>query len=146
MADEANRIEESNEDEEGYDDDSTVIALKNETAQFVESEAVREAVARFAAETWDEGYFGARWDWLVVTIAKYQEMPTLLSPHLEPILGPVFERLIITMTGFGLMSSRASDAEGKHETMQIKVYIGIYFTFTAPCCAVVFIVDMCLFF
>lgn len=128
MSDEAAPvIEETNEDDEGCDDDVATLALKSETAQFVESEAVRETVGRLAGPVWDEAFFGAQWDWLVITIAKYQEMPTLLNPYLEPILGPVFERLVVTMTGFGLMGSGSGAhgaAEGKgKEQPEIKVRV-----------------------
>lgn len=95
-------MEESNEEERDLSDD--VVA---ELSFFIDREAVVAVIKEICGDNWSAA-FTEKFDWLCTSLSKYQEQPTLLSPHLSEMLTPITDRMLQISIEVALDSNRAS--------------------------------------
>ena len=62
--------------------------IKSEISFFIEREEVASYIIAVCGQDW-KNPFHAKWDWLVNTISKYQELSTVLNPYLEELVTPL---------------------------------------------------------
>ena len=96
---------------DGDDDTDQVDAGRGaELSFFVELDSVLAFICDVCRDDW-ELPFQSRFEWLVATLGKYQEQPTLLNPHLCEMLTPLTEKMIDIATASTSNTSRASGNE-----------------------------------
>ena len=97
--------------DDGDDDADQVDAGRGaELSFFVDLDSVLAFIHDICRDDW-EVPFQNRFEWLVATLGKYQEQPTLLNPHLCEMLTPLTERMIDIATTSTLDTSRTSVIE-----------------------------------
>jgi hypothetical protein len=96
-------MEESIEEERDLSDD----AFQRELSFFVDREAVVVVIKEICSDDWSSA-FTKKFDWLSTSLSKYQEQPTLLSPHLSEMLTPITDRMLQISTAVALDSNRTS--------------------------------------
>ena len=74
---------------------------------FLYSESVVAAIKDICSENWKVA-FDQKFEWLVATLNKYQEQPTLLNPHLTEMLTPMTEIMITIATSVANDKTRTS--------------------------------------
>lgn len=74
--------------------------IGSELTHFSDFDVVLELIRSFCSVDWQSAW-KAKWEWLVMVISKYQEQPTLLSPYLEALVSPMYNRLLGLMESFG---------------------------------------------
>jgi hypothetical protein len=89
-----------------FDDDAEpgeAEFLSSELTHFADYDVVLEAILSFCgpSDKWGKEW-KAKWEWLGMVLAKYQEQPTILNPHLEDLITPITNRLIVLMESFGV--------------------------------------------
>jgi hypothetical protein len=97
-----NTVESGEEDQDQGDG-----AFGVELSFFVDREAVVAAIKEICSANWLTA-FTEKFEWLVATLSKYQEQPTLLNPHLSEMLTPMTERMITISTAVALDKTRTS--------------------------------------
>ena len=93
---------ESNEEEVDLGDGGFGVEL----SFFVDREAVVAFIKEICSANWEVSF--QRFEWLVATLSKYQEQPTLLNPHLSEMLTPMTEIMISIATTVANDTTRVS--------------------------------------
>ena len=86
--------------------------IKSELTHFTDFDVVLQTTNSFCGSGWEKQW-SEKWEWLVMLVSKYQEQPTLLSPHLEDLISPLCKHLLELMDGFGAFSSEFDDINYK---------------------------------
>ena len=84
-----------------------------ELSFFIDREAVVAAIKDICSENWKVA-FDQKFEWLVATLNKYQEQPTLLNPHLTEMLTPMTEIMITIATSVANDTTRTSLLQVSH--------------------------------
>ena len=92
------------------DDTDQVAGHGTELSFFVDLDTVLAFIRDICYDDW-ELPFQDRYEWVVATLGKYQEQPTLLDPHLCEMLAPLMDRMIVIATNSTLDTSRTSTIE-----------------------------------
>lgn len=92
------------------DDTDQVAGHGTELSFFVDLDSVLAFIRDICEDDW-ELPFQNRFEWVVATLGKYQEQPTLLNPHLCEMLTPLTDRMIVIATTSTLDTSRTSTVE-----------------------------------
>ena len=77
-----------------------------ELSFFVDRDAVVTFIKEICSDKWELAF--QRFEWLVATLSKYQEQPTLLNPHLSEMLTPMTEIMISIATTVANDKTRVS--------------------------------------
>lgn len=77
-----------------------------ELSFFVDRDAVVTFIKEICSDKWELAF--QRFEWLVATLSKYQEQPTLLNPHLSEMLTPMTEIMITIATAVANDTTRVS--------------------------------------
>ena len=77
-----------------------------ELSFFVDRDAVVTFIKEICSDKWELAF--QRFEWLVATLSKYQEQPTLLNPHLSEMLTPMTEIMISIATTVANDETRVS--------------------------------------
>ena len=77
-----------------------------ELSFFVDRDAVVIFIKEICSDKWELAF--QRFEWLVATLSKYQEQPTLLNPHLSEMLTPMTEIMISIATTVANDETRVS--------------------------------------
>lgn len=88
--------------------------IKSELTHFADFDVVLQTLNSFCGPAWKKQW-AEKWEWLVMLVSKYQEQPTLLSPHLEDLISPLCQRLLALMDAFGAFSGEFDDKNYKVE-------------------------------
>ena len=100
------------------EEDPTETGFGIELSFFVDREAVVAVIHEICGEKW-KATFDQKFEWLVATLGKYQEQPTLLNPHLSEMLTPMTESMIKIATDVAADRSLASNIPQFHAICKV---------------------------
>jgi hypothetical protein len=85
---------------------------EKELTFFADRRAVVSCIEELSSDdsSWKNA-FESRFDWLSLTLCKYQEQPTLLNPHLHEMIEPITIRLLDLAEAWSSSSDKQTDGQ-----------------------------------